>query len=184
MTVGATLQLPPIPTMVDNPGDWGSIIQEVASASGSPPPVTLEMLTGLVASAVPLLFEADASRTSDLLRGTFTDPVIAQCQRNIGCLNGEHPLSSVVHLVGAPVGSGQPVVRVHIMVDVQSPDGSSSINSQFWDLAIGVQVAVGQTTCPNCGAPLGPGQLICDHCRTDVRSAVQVPLAVSRLELY
>jgi NMD protein affecting ribosome stability and mRNA decay len=43
---------------------------------------------------------------------------------------------------------------------------------------------VGQQTCPNCGAPIGNGELVCGYCRTDVRSLVEVPLVVSRLELY
>ena len=41
-----------------------------------------------------------------------------------------------------------------------------------------------QGRCPNCGAPIARGELVCEHCRADVRSVVTVPLVVSRLELY
>jgi hypothetical protein len=184
MTGTTTVQLPPISVVVDNPNEWATITQEMASRAGAPPAVGLDLLTGVVASAAPLLFEADATRSPGLLRGTFTDPVIAQVQRNLGYLNGERPESAVVHLIGSPTGAGPAVIRIHVQVGVRSPEGASGVSRQFWDLTVGAQVVVAQATCPNCGAPLAPGQLICDHCRADVRSVVQVPLAVSRLELY
>ena len=82
------------------------------------------------------------------------------------------------------MADGHPVVRTHLRIQVQRPDGSPSVATQFWDLQLGAQVMVGQQTCPNCGAPIGGGELVCGYCRTDVRSLVEVPLVVSRLELY
>ena len=58
------------------------------------------------------------------------------------------------------------------------------MNGQVWDLQLGTQVTIGQPQCPNCGAPLARGELICGHCHADVRSIVEAPIAVSRLELY
>jgi hypothetical protein len=185
MTATEQVQLPPIEATIDNPEEWGEISQQIASETGTPTAaVTLEALTGMVGSAVPLLFEADSSGNADLLRGTFADAVVAQCQRNAGCLHGDKPTSATVHLVGAPMRSGQPVLRVHVLVATRTPDGTASVNSQFWDVQMNVQVTIGQATCPSCGAPLSRGQLICDHCHTDVRNVVDVPLVVSRLELY
>jgi hypothetical protein len=184
MTGAPAVAPPSVPMMVDNPSEWDPSLQEFAAHAGSPPPLTLELLTGTVGSAAPLLFAADAARSTELLRGTFTDAVIAQVQRNFGCLGGQHPVSGAIHLVGVPRVDGQPVLRVHVQMSVESPQGPGGVNSQFWDLSIGSQVTVGSPTCPTCGAPLSPGELICSHCHTDARRVVSVPLAVSRLELY
>ncbi len=120
----------------------------------------------------------------DLLRGTFAAPVMAQCQRQCGCLNGDTPDSVVLHLVGSPMQDGKTALRVHLLIKTRTSDGGEGVNSQFWDFAVGAQVTVGQTSCPNCGAPLGSGQLICDHCHANVGQVVDAPLVVSRLELY
>jgi hypothetical protein len=184
MTTAEQLQISPIPASIDNVGDWEGIAHQIASESGLPTDVTPDLIVGMIGSAVALLFQADAAKDMNLLRGTFADPVIAQCQRNAGCLLGEEPISAVVDLVGAHMMDGHPVLRARIPVRVRGADGSESVNSQFWDLQLGAQVTVGQTTCPNCGAPIATGELICGHCRADVRSVVNTPLVVSRLELY
>jgi hypothetical protein len=184
MTSTGQLQVSPIPASIDNVEDWKEIARQIASESGLPTVVTPELVAGMIGSAVPLLFEADAAKDMNLLRGTFTDPVIAQCQRNAGCLLGEQPISAVAHLVGVHKVDGHPALRAHLSMQVQDADGNPSVNSQFWDLQLGAQVTVGQSQCPNCGAPIAKGELICGHCRTDVRSVVEAPLVVSRLELY
>jgi hypothetical protein len=184
MTTAEQLKVAPIPATIANPGEWEAIATQIASESGLPTQVTPELLVGMISSAVPLLFEADAAKDMDLLRGTFSDPVIAQCERNAGCLLGEHPTSVVIDLVGAHMVEGHATLRARLPIQVNGSDGSPSVNSQFWDLQLGAQVTVGQPLCPNCGAPIAQGALICEHCRADVRSVVTVPLVVSRLELY
>jgi hypothetical protein len=184
MTSTQQLQLAPIPVGIDNVEEWEAIATQIASETGEPTVVTPELIVGMIGSAVPLLFAADASKDGQLLRGTFTDLVIAQCQRNAGCLLGQRPVSAVVDLIGAPRVASHTALRAHVAVKVEDADGGRSVNRQVWDLQLGAQVTVGQTTCPSCGAPLAKGELICGHCGTDVRSAIQVPLAVSRLELY
>jgi hypothetical protein len=183
MSTTGQLQASPVPATIDNAGRWDEIAQQIASLSGLPTVVTPEMLVGMIGGGVALLYEADAAKNMSLLRGTFADLVIAQCQRNAGCLAGAQPTSATVNLVGAHMADGHPVVRVHLSIQVQTADGHI-VNGQFWDLQLGAQVTVGQSQCPNCGAPIGTGELICAHCRTDVRSVVEVPLVVSRLELY
>ena len=54
----------------------------------------------------------------------------------------------------------------------------------FWDLQVGGRATVAPSVCPNCGAPIARGELICTHCQTDVRSVVDTALLVSRVELY
>ncbi len=184
MTTTDQLQVAPIPTTIDNAEEWDAIAQQIASESGLPTVVTPELVRGMIGSAVPLLFGADAAKDMNLLRGTFADPVIAQCERNAGCLQGEKPISATIHLVGSHMVNGHPALRARLSAQVQGIDGDQSINRQFWDLQLGAQVTVGQLQCPNCGAPIAKGALICEHCRTDVRSVVETPLAVIRLELY
>jgi hypothetical protein len=184
MTTTEQLQLAPISVSIDNIEDWEAIAKQIASAAGLPTVVTPDVVAGMIGSAVTLLFEADAAKDMDLLRGTFTDLVIAQCQRNAGDLLGGKPISAAAHLVGAHMVDGHPVLRARVSVEVQNADGSRRVNNQFWDLQLGAQVTVGQANCPTCGAPIVKGELICGHCRTDVRSVVGVPLVVSRLELY
>lgn len=184
MSASEQLQLSPIPASIDNGTDWQAISQQLDSEAGLPTAITPEMVAGMLGSAVPLLFEADAAKDVNLLRGTFSDPVIAQCQRNLGCLEGGTPTSVAVHLVGAPMAEGHPALRAHLSIQVQDAAGAQRVDSQFWDLQLGAQTTVGQSTCPNCGAPIVDGHLICQHCGADVRSVVEVPLVVSRLELY
>jgi hypothetical protein len=178
------LQVAPIAASVENAEDWPQIAQQILTGSGLPTVVTPETLAGTLGSAVPLLFAADAAKDVNLLRGTFADPVIAQCQRNLGCLEGEHPTAVVIHLVGAHMLEGHPVLRARLAIQVQGADPAQTVNGQFWDLQIGAQVTVGQSQCPNCGAPIAQGELICAHCHADVRSVMEVPIVVNRLELY
>jgi len=184
MTMSESPQLATVPVELDNPGDWDDIAQQLATVSSLPGAITPELLTMTVGSAVSILFAADRSGDTDSLRGTFTDPVMAQRRQFPGSLNGDTPVSVMLHLVGAPVRDGKPVIRVHLVVATQSADGGSGANSQFWDFTVDTQVVVGQTSCTNCGAPIPEGRLVCDHCHADVRQVVSAPLVVSRLELY
>jgi hypothetical protein len=184
MTTGQQLQTAPIATSIENVDAWSEIAAQFASGMGVPPAVTPEILLGMIAGAVPLLFEADAAKDMNPLRGTFADTVIAQCQRNAGCLEGQRPSSAVIHLVGAHMVDGHCLLRAHLIIQVQAADGRETTARQFWDLRLGAQVTVGQPSCPNCGAPAATGALICEHCQADLRSVVEVPLAVSRIELY
>ena len=184
MTMSDSPQLATVPVDLDNPEDWNDIAQQLAAASSLPGSITPELLTMTVGSAVPILFAADRSGAVDILRGTFADQVMTQRRGLPGSLDGDTPVSVRLHLVGAPLHDGKPVIRVHLVIATQSPDGGSGANSQFWDFTVDTQVVVGQATCTNCGAPIPEGRLICDHCHADVRQVVSAPLVVSRLELY
>ncbi len=184
MTDTQSPQLTTIPVSIDNCADWQEIAGQLSAEAGLPTVLTPELVQGMIGSAVPLLFAADAARDMDLLRGTFADQVIAQCQRNSGSLAGAQPTSAIMHLAGAPMIDGHPALRVHVAVQVQDAADGESVSSQFWDHQPGAQVTVGRPICPNCGAPIASGALICGHCGTDVRGVVKMPLVVSRLELY
>jgi hypothetical protein len=184
MTAVDSVECAPIPATIDNVDAWPGIADQIAATAGLPTAVTLDTVAGLLGSAVPLLFAADKAGDANLLRGTFVDRVVAQCQRNQGCLQGDRPVSVIGHLVGAPAHSDQPALRVHLAITTQAAEGRPGATSQFWDLLIDPAVTVGAHDCPSCGAPLAAGHLVCDHCHADVRSEVQVPLAVGKLELY
>lgn len=178
------LQIPPIPAGIDNPGDWDALAQQISLATGMPANVSPETIVGMLGSAVPLLFAADGNGNANLLRGTFSDPVVAQCALNRGELTSGTPTSVAAHLVGSRIDGGHPVVRVHLTIQTRRPDGEEGQTHQFWDLQFGDRVTVGQPNCPNCGAPLSDGGLVCSHCHADVRNVVDVPIVVSKLELY
>ncbi len=182
-TVGPQ-QLSAIPSSIDNEADWGEISQQIAAESGAPCTITPETIAAVLAGAVPVLFAADAADDVNLLRGTFADPVIAQCQRNVGCLQGGQPASVRAHLVGAHLAEGHPILRAHLSIELHGASDGQSASSQFWDLQLAAHTTVAQSSCPNCGAPLANGELICGHCGADVRTVVEVPLLVSRLEIY
>lgn len=184
MAATAQPRLDPVATSIENAGDWEAIAEQVEARAGVPTTVTPELLTAKIASAVPLLFEADASGERELLRGTFADAVIAQRAQNAGGLEGERPRAVTVRLVGVHMQGDRAVLRVHLAIDVANAAGAERARSQFWDLQLGAQVTVGGATCPNCGAPVAPGHLICSHCQTDVRGTIEAPLVVSRLDLY
>src|SRR5271170_1575735 len=109
MTSASTLQVAPIPVSLENAGEWSAIAAQIASEAGLPTQVTPEMLTGMIASAVALLFKADSAKDTAILRGTFAEAVIAQCQRYAGCLRAQLPLSASLNLVGARMVEGHPV---------------------------------------------------------------------------
>jgi hypothetical protein len=184
MSATGQLEIAPVPTTIDNPADWDVLTNQITVETGMPTGVTPEMIVGTVASAVPLLFAADATRNLNLIRGTFSDPVVAQCSRNAGSLMGALPKAVVVHLAASRVVDGHPMVRTHLSIQGTDPDGNLTRYQQFWDLQFGGKATVGQPSCPNCGAPVGKGELICRHCHADVRSMIDVPIVVSRLDLY
>lgn len=184
MSVTAQLEIAPVPATIDNAADWDLLAHQITAGAGMPPVVTPEMIVGMVGSAVPLLFAADAARNLNLLRGTFSDPMVAQCTRNAGTLMGALPKAVVIHLAGSRVVDDHQVVRAHLSIKATEPEGKPTSSQQFWDLQFGGQVTVSQPSCPNCGAPVGRGELICGHCHTDVRSVVDVPIVVTRLDLY
>lgn len=182
--MASPLELAQVPASIDNPGDWDPIMQGIARQTGLPPTITADAVLGMVRGAVPLIFQAECAGNVDVLRGTFADPVVAQCRQNLGSLLRGRPEAAAVHLVGGRVTDGDPVLRVHVLITGQGPGGDPTLDRQFWDLRFGGRVTVGRQECPHCGAPLPHGELICDHCGTDVRSTVDVPLVVSHLELY
>lgn len=174
----------PVPASIDNAADWEVLSHQIAVGTAMPPAATPEMMVAMIGSAVPLLYAADQSRNPNVLRGTFADPIVAQCALNIGNLMGARPASVIVHLVGSRAVGGHPVVRVHLSIQHEEGGGGRGTDTQFWDLQLGAQVTVGQPNCPKCGAPMASGELVCSHCHTDVRDVVDVPIVVSRLELY
>jgi hypothetical protein len=176
--------LSPLSASIDNVEDWEVVTQQITRSTGLPVGVTADAVLGLIRTAVPLMFEAQRAKNMNLLRGTFSAPVVAQCQRNAGCLLAGRPTSAVVHLVGGRADGGEAVLRAHVSIQGQAADGTQTLDRQFWDLRLGAQVTVAQPACPNCGAPIPGGELICGHCGTDVRSVVAVPMVVSRLDLY
>ena len=182
MSASEQQQVSPIPASPENPQEWPEIAARIASLAGVPTTVTPDMLNAMVGSAVALLYAADASRDMGLLRGTFADPVIAQCERNAGCLQGERPTSAMIKLVGVRAVDAHPTLRVHLSIEVTG--GTQSVRGQVWDIEVGASATVGRPNCPNCGAPLPTGTLTCGHCGSDVRTVVNVPLLVRRLELY
>jgi hypothetical protein len=178
------LQIASIPASIDNEADWGELSQEIAAELGMASEITPATIAAMLAGAVPLLFAADASNDMGSLRGTFADPVIAQCQRNAGGLHGGQPTSVRAHLVGAHLVDGHPTLRAHLLVELHEASNGQSASNQFWDLQLAAQATVAQSSCPNCGAPLATGELMCSHCNADVRTVVAVPMIVSRLEIY
>ena len=184
MSSTGQLQVAPIEDSVDNADEWQEVAAQISSLAGAPTQITLEIVAGMISGAVPLLFAADAAKDVNPLRGTFSGEVIAQCERYPGVLEGATPTSALIRLIGVHAQEGHPELRVHLAIQVKGADGTESVSSQFWDLQVGGEVIVGQSTCPNCGAPLSDGVLICEHCGADVRGVAKVPLVVNRLELY
>jgi hypothetical protein len=184
MATAEPLALIPVPTAFDNAADWDDIARQIESEAGLPTQVTPDILGGMIGSAAALLFAADAAGNMSPLRGTFADPVIAQCQRNAGCFNGAQPTSIGAHLLGSHLVDGHPVLRVRLSVALQAAADNRQAETQFWDLQLGGELTVGQSTCPNCGGPIAQGGLVCSHCGTDVRGVVSVPIVVVKLELY
>lgn len=182
--MSATGSLTPVAGSFDNAGDWDVITQPITRASGLPMPVSPDALLSWVTSAVTLVSEARASGSMDLLRGTFAAPVVAQCRLNADGLLGGRAQSVEVHLAAARILDGHGMVRLHLAIHSTRPDGSAAVDRQFWDLQLSGETAVAQSSCPNCGAPAAGGALVCGHCGTDLRSVVDVPLLVTRLELY
>lgn len=175
----------PIPASIENANEWDAYARELSADTGLPTQLTPELVANVIGGAVPLLFAADAS-PGDMssLRGTFSDQVIVQCRRNHGDLSGARPTSVSAQMTGTPHVDGHAVLRMHLTIRVVDSAGREGVTRHFWDLQLNTQAIVGQAECPNCGAPVPKGELICEHCQADVRQLVATPLIVSRLELY
>ncbi len=180
----STSELMPIAAAIDNREDWAAVTQGIERATGLPLAVSPDGLTAVIGAGLALMFDGQKSRSMDGLRGSFAAPVVAQCQANHDGLLSGRPRSVTIHLAAGRVVDGKGVVRVHLEIHGERQDGSASIDRQFWDIQVGAQVTVAQPACPNCGAPITAGELVCSHCGTDVRHNVDVPVVVSRLELY
>lgn len=173
---------------VTNPQAWEQIAHDIELRTGVPPAASLEEVAGVVSSAIALLYSADASGDMDVLRGVFSDPVVGQCERNRGCLQGAVPApGGQLTLIGAPYrDNGEPVpgVRVRAEFPVTTQSGSALPSGLFMDAEFGARVTMpAARTCSNCGAQLGSGELLCSHCGADMRTEVSTPLAISRLLL-
>jgi hypothetical protein len=184
MSDAQTVALAPVAGSIDNLADWDAVTAGITRATGLPVAITPDTLLALLGSAVALMFEAQSSGNMNVLRGTFAAPIVAQCQANADGLLTGRPESIVVHLAAGRVVDGHGVLRVHLNIAGVRTDGAPSLDRQFWDLQLGAQATVAQSACPNCGAPVSGGELVCGHCGTDVRSVVDVTAAVTRLELY
>jgi hypothetical protein len=184
MTTPEHSQLATVPVTVDNPEDWSDIDRQLTAEGGKAGAITPDVLAMTVESAVPMLFAADRSGDADSLVGIFSDQVVTQRRNQAGSFHGDIPVSVTLHLVGAPPHEGHTAIRAHVLVATTSPDGGSSATAMFWDFGVDAPVVVGQSSCPNCGAPLAAGCLVCDHCHADVRQVTSAPLLVTRLELY
>jgi zinc-ribbon domain len=172
-----------LPVSVENPETWNEISRAITERTGLPPVTDLASVLGFVGASIRLVFEAENAQRPDTLRASFAEPVIAQLIRHGGGFIGSTPSAADVNLVGVPGSSGPPAVRLRIRITAANPAGQPSYLEQFWDVQMGGgTVTVGATTCPNCGAPLADGAIVCSYCRADTRSAQNVPLLVVKLE--
>lgn len=184
MTDSFGTEIHPVPVSITNPADWGDISRTLSEKSGVPSTVDLDSLTSMLSGAIALLFEADRVDDIDLLRGTFSEQVIAQCQRYQGYLEGGRPLSANTYLIGVPNNAINPCIRVRNTITDETTNSESHTVEQFWDLEVNRQTLVGLSSCPHCGAPMKLGELICKYCHTDVRMNITAPLLVVKLETY
>jgi hypothetical protein len=175
----------PIPVTVSDPDRWTDVATQAAARTGLPLSVNLEFLEQFVATAVPAFFEADATGQFGRLRGVFADPVVAQCERNRGSLEGVRPTSVSVAVVGVPHDEPEPglPIRLKLSIAVTGPVPTRSVE-QFWDVITDQVATVAASLCPSCGAPVGPGELACEYCHASTAQSVQRPLLVWRLRLY
>jgi hypothetical protein len=157
--------------------------------TGVPPNATVEEVAGIVSSAVALLYAADAAGDMEVLRGVFCDPVVGQCERNRGCLEGAVPApGGQLTLIGAPyAANGDPIcgVRVRAEFPVTTPAGTTLPSVLFMDVQFDSRVTLSAAhNCSNCGEPLGRGEILCSHCGADIRTEVSTPLAISCMQLF
>ena len=173
---------PSVPVSFENPETWSDLGVRLARVGFSG--TSLDQLAGLVSTAVPLVFACDLSGDYSAMHGVFSDVTVAQCEQNSGSLQGAQPASVSVRIAAVQSELTPPTLRIHLTIGVIGAADGASVLGQFWDVASNQQAVVGQSTCPNCGAPIASGLLACTHCGADVRSVVSVPFVVERLQLY
>lgn len=168
---------------VENPERWNDVARAIEKSTNQPPSANLESLTAFITESIQLLIEADNSHNADLLRTHFSERVISQLVQFSGNLTGCTAKSIDLFLIGAPMATGNPIVRFRVVLTVSDPSHQLSRREQFWDIELGsVPVVTGATTCPSCGAPLGPGALVCPYCHASTQVAGQSPLLVVKFE--
>lgn len=176
----------PVTVAVTNPDHWADIARDVESKTGVPLIVNVDYVQQFVAAAVPALFLADSTGQFGLLRGLLLDPVVAQCERNRGVLEGAAPQGVSLSLVGMPHDepAPSPPIRMKLSIALLARSGESREAEQFWDVTVNQTATVAQPKCPSCGAPIAPGELACHYCHAITAQVVQRPLLVSRLRLF
>jgi hypothetical protein len=172
-----------VPTTVDNPADWGDITAAITRRTGTPPSVGLESLCRFVGDAVALLVDADKTGTFEELRRSFSPQVVAQLAAHPGDYAGCRPRAVRLTLIGAPHRDGDPVVRVRVRIELADAHDGGVESDQFWDVQMkATPEHTAPDVCPNCGAPLGAGALVCGFCRAEPGPSSATPLLVARLE--
>jgi hypothetical protein len=171
-----------IPVVIDNLADWTDMAKVLASDLSVQSTITPELITQFVGSAVKVLFSIGSIEQIGLARGVVSDHVLNQFEHLIGQLSGT-PVAVTVHLVSTPEDGDHYEVRIHVGVRVNG--GNAEVVWMVWDLMTDAAVAVAPSTCPNCGAPLENGVLICPFCHASVLpTAARSPLQITRLETY
>jgi len=183
---GAPSPVAPVAIAVANPAHWADVATAFERQTGVPLNVNVEYLEAFVATAVPALFLADATGQYGLLRGFMLDLVVAQCERNRGILEGASAQGVSLFVVGIPHDEPEPGVpiRLKLGISATSRTGLSKAVEQFWDVSVNQTATISLVKCPDCGAPLAPGELVCHYCHVSTAQVVVHPLLVSRLRLY
>jgi hypothetical protein len=173
-----------IPVTTENAQDWPDIASDIEKRSGTPPTADLSVVERFMGDCIALLSEADRAHNPELLRGSFADELVGRLLRLTVPACGWTAVAAHLVLIGAPAGVERAVLRIRANVQARDQDGDEpSVHEQFWDLAFGdLTATVATTNCPNCGAPLTQGVLVCPYCHTDTRATAHVPLQVVRLQ--
>ena len=88
------------------------------------------------------------------MRTHFSERVISQLVQFSGNLTGCTAKSIDLFLIGAPMATGNPIVRFRVVLTVSDPSHQLSRREQFWDIELGsVPVVTGATTCRTAGRP-------------------------------
>lgn len=172
-----------VPLTVDNPGDWASLAAKMGAEVGLPTHATREAVTNFVQHAASVLFVADASHNIDLLRSIFEEGVVESYRNLFGQFANATPQAYAVHLISSVPDNNRPDIRILVTISYQR-SGADRVSKMFWDLVFDTTLRVAAARCPNCGAAVEAGGLICTYCQHELSTTVAAAVAVSRVQEF
>ncbi len=152
-----------------------------------PQEISLESVKLFVSTMVPQMYSCMINHDFRSLLNSFSQEAVEALKFLSAHYVGNEPNLVEVNLVGLTPDQANKdfmELRIHLTVHAADSDGSPVILQQFWDVSGNHSFEGSLSQCPNCGAPVEAGTIVCKYCHSDLRSESTATIFVSRVQSY